>query len=109
MKRRHPDRDWDSMRRTLERRMRRWRARHGPDREVIFRQNHPIGHQGMSDFCVMDKMKITIAGQLFLHRLFHFALVYSGWEYAEVVLGRGELYCLFQRPAERALAIGRSA
>ena len=46
MKRRHPDRDWDSMRRTLERRMRRWRARHGPDREVIFRQNHPIGHQG---------------------------------------------------------------
>ena len=102
MKRRHPDRDWDSMRRTLERRMRRWRARHGPDREVIFRQNHPIGHQGMSDFCVMDKMKITIAGQLFLHRLFHFALVYSGWEYAEVVLG-GESFTAFSSGLQNAL------
>ena len=85
MKRRHPDHDWDSMRRTLERRMREWKGLHGPVQEVIFRQDHPIGQQGMSDFCVMDGLGITVAGQLFRHRIFHFALVYSGWEYADVV------------------------
>ena len=36
----------------------------------------------------MDGLGITVAGQLFRHRLFHFALVYSGWKYADVVLGR---------------------
>ena len=41
MKRRHPDRDWNSMRRTLERRMHEWKGLSGPDREVIFRQDHP--------------------------------------------------------------------
>jgi hypothetical protein len=29
------------VRRTLERRVRAWRAFHGPDQDVIFRQNHP--------------------------------------------------------------------
>ena len=102
MKRRHPDRDWNSMRRTLERRMHEWKGLRGPDREVIFRQDHPIGQQGMSDFCVMDCMGITIAGQLFPHRLFHFALVYSGWEYADVVLG-GESYTAFASGLQNAL------
>ena len=36
MKRRHPDRDWGSMQRTLEWRMRAWQGLHGADREVIF-------------------------------------------------------------------------
>ena len=39
MKRRHPDRDRGSMRRTLERRIRTWQALHGPEREVISPQN----------------------------------------------------------------------
>jgi len=50
MQYRHPDRDLSSARRTLERRMRLWRAEHEPDREVIFRQSHPPGREGMSDF-----------------------------------------------------------
>ena len=38
MRLRHPDHDWDRLRRSLERRVRTWRAEHGADREVIFRQ-----------------------------------------------------------------------
>ena len=37
MQLRHPDRDWDRLRRTIERRVRGWRAEHGPQREVTAR------------------------------------------------------------------------
>jgi hypothetical protein len=40
--RRHPELG-SGTRRTLERRIRAWRAVNGPDREVIFRQEHPPG------------------------------------------------------------------
>jgi hypothetical protein len=43
MQRRHPECDWDRLRRTLERRVRAWCAEHGAAREVIFRQDHPPG------------------------------------------------------------------
>src|SRR5271157_740318 len=46
--RRHPDLGAGT-RRTLERRVRAWRALNGPDREVIFRQEHPPGRTGLSD------------------------------------------------------------
>ena len=46
---RHPDLD-PGVRRTLERRIRAWRAEHGPEQEVIFRQTHEPGHRGFSDF-----------------------------------------------------------
>ena len=39
MRRRHPDLDF-GVRRTMERRIRAWRAVHGPEQEVIFRQTH---------------------------------------------------------------------
>ena len=38
------------VRRTLERRIAGWRALHGPDRDVIFRQDHPPGRMGLSDY-----------------------------------------------------------
>ena len=91
MQRRHPDRDWDRLRRTLERRVRAWRGLYGPEREVIFRQHHPPGRQGLSDFTDTGDLAVSIAGQPLAHRLYHFTLAYSGWEYAEVVLG-GESY-----------------
>ena len=53
MQRRRPDHDWDRLRRSLERRVRAWRAEHGADREVIFRQDHVPGQQGLSDFTDM--------------------------------------------------------
>lgn len=91
MQRSHPDRDWHRLRRTLERRVRAWCAEHGAEREVIFRQDHPPGQQGLSDFTDMADLGIHIAGELLAHRLYHFVLAYSAWEHAEVVLG-GESY-----------------
>jgi len=38
IERRHPETDWRPCRRTLERRIRTWKARHGGEQEVIFRQ-----------------------------------------------------------------------
>jgi hypothetical protein len=102
MQRRHPDRDWDRLRRTLERRVRAWHGLHGPEREVIFRQDHPPARQGLSDFTDMGELGVSIAGQVLDHRLYHFTLAYSGWEYAEVVLG-GESYTALACGLQNAL------
>src|SRR5271166_1992107 len=51
-------------RRTLERRVRIWQALHGPERDLIFRQEHPPGKQGLSDFTDGNPLGVTIAGVL---------------------------------------------
>src|ERR1700761_9477482 len=102
MQARHPDRDWDRLRRTLERRVRAWRAEHGPEREVVFRQDHPPGQQGLSDFTDMGELGIRIAGAPLAHRLYHFVLAFSGWEHAEVVLG-GESFTALATGLQNAL------
>ena len=73
--------------RTLQRRVKRWRAKHGPEKEVIFRQNHIPGEMGISDYTWMNKLNITISGGEFKHKLFHYRLTYSGWTYVQVILG----------------------
>jgi len=102
--RRYPDRVTRAIRRTLERRMRAWKALHGPDKEVIFPQTHSPGRMGLSDFTDMGKLGVHIAGVSLEHRLYHFALVYSGFEHGEVVLG-GESYTALATGLSRALAI----
>ena len=69
----------DNLRRTLERRIRLWQALHGPEREVIFRQEHPPGQQALSDFTDANELGVSIAGVPFEHRLYHFRLAFSGW------------------------------
>jgi hypothetical protein len=49
IRRRHPE-ITTGIRRTLERRMRTWRALVGPELDVIFRQEHEPGRLGLSDF-----------------------------------------------------------
>ncbi len=77
MIRRHPDLP-PAVRRTLERRVRHWQALHGPERDVIFRQEHPPGQQGLSDFTDASSLGVTIAGEALAHRLYHFRLAFSG-------------------------------
>ena len=84
--RRHPELD-GRIRRTLERRIRTWRAIHGPEQEVIFRQTHEPGRLGLSDFTEMKDEEVTIAGVPLDHRLYHFRLMWSGFEHAHVILG----------------------
>ena len=101
MLRRHPALP-GSIRRTLERRVRGWLALHGPDREVIFRQDHPPGAQGLSDFTDAAALGVSVAGQPLAHRLYHFRLAFSGWAHAEVVLG-GESFVALAGGLQNAL------
>jgi len=101
MLRRHPALP-GSIRRTLERRIRTWQALHGPEREVIFRQDHPPGAQGLSDFTDAAGLGVSIAGQTLAHRLYHFRLAFSGWAHAEVVLG-GESFVALAGGLQNAL------
>ncbi len=92
----------DRIRRTLERRVRDWRALHGPARDVIFRQAPEPGRLALSDFTDAGALGVTIAGAPFDHRLYHFALAYSGWEHAAVVLG-GESFTALAENLQNAL------
>jgi transposase InsO family protein len=99
--RRHPGID-PGVRRTLERRIAGWRALNGPNRDVIFRQEHPPGRLGLSDFTDMSGLGVTIAGEPFDHRLYHFRLAFSGFEHAHVVLG-GESFVALAEGLQNAL------
>ncbi|HYW77372.1 MAG TPA: IS21 family transposase [Gammaproteobacteria bacterium] len=90
------------VRRTLERRIRAWRALHGPDQEVIFRQTHEPGRLGLSDFTDVTELGVSIAGEVLEHRLYHFRLAWSGFEHAHVVLG-GESFVALAQGLQNAL------
>ena len=91
LQRRHPGQFADGQVRTLERRIRQWRAVAGPARPVMFPQEHPPGWQALLDFTVCDALAVTIAGVALPHRLGHVCCPYSGWQYAQVIQG-GESY-----------------
>ena len=98
---RHPELG-DGIRRTLERRIRAWRAVNGPEQDVIFRQTHEPGRSGLSDFTDMADLGVTVAGVALEHRLYHFRLAYSGFEHAHVILG-GESFVALAEGLQNAL------
>ena len=70
--------------RTLQRRMRDWRAVHGPEREVYFEQKHVAGREAAVDFTHCAELGVTIAGAPFPHLLFEFVLSFSKWLWAGI-------------------------
>ncbi|MCC5858212.1 MAG: IS21 family transposase [Ectothiorhodospiraceae bacterium] len=92
----------DSLLRTLQRRVKAWRARYGPDKEVMFPQRHAPGERALSDFTVLKEMTVTVRGEILAHRLYHFRLAYSGWCHARVILG-GESYTALAESLAEAL------
>jgi transposase len=76
----YPGRFADGQLRTLQRRIKHWRATQGPPREVFFPQTHKPGELGASDFTSMNSLGITIAGAPFAHLFYHFVLTWSNWE-----------------------------
>jgi len=98
----HPGGFPDAMLRTLQRRIRHWRAMEGPEKEVFFPQTHAPGERGLSDFTAMGELSITIAGTPFRHLLYHFVLAFSRWEHAEVV-DDGESFEALSRGLQNAL------
>jgi hypothetical protein len=101
IRRRHPE-IAAGVRRTLERRMRTWRALAGPEQDVIFRQQHEPGRLGLSDFTDTSVLGITVGGMALEHRLYHFRLAFSGFEHAHVVLG-GESFVALSEGLQNAL------
>ena len=80
LQRRYPGRFADGQLRTLQRRVKAWRALEGPAKEVFFPQVHKPGQLCQSDFTHMKSVGVTIQRQPFGHLIYHFVLTYSNWE-----------------------------
>lgn len=92
-----------SVLRTLQRRVKHWKATQGPDKPVIFRQAIPAGQQGLSDFS-HPNTEITLQGAVFSHLLYQFRFAYSGWRYVQIILG-GESYSALADGLQSALTL----
>ncbi|MCP4319859.1 MAG: IS21 family transposase [Hyphomicrobiales bacterium] len=99
---RYPGRYPNGRKRTFQRRVKRWKALHGPDKEVMFRQRQEAGRLGLSDFTQLKAVVVTIGGEPLAHRLYHFRLAFSGWSHLKVVLG-GESYTALAEGLQEAL------
>jgi hypothetical protein len=89
--------------RTLQRRIQRWRAERGPEREVMFSQAHVPGEACQVDFTETASLCVTISGELVAFLLCVFALPFSNWQWATLcaseslaALRRGIQAALFQ-------------
>lgn len=85
LKEQRPGRFQDGQLRTLQRRIKAWRATAGPPREVFFPQERAPGAECQSDFTCMNALGVTIRGRPFEHLVYHFVLPYSNWETVTVV------------------------
>lgn len=87
--------------RTMQRRLRDWRALRGPDKQVYFQQEHRPGAQGALDFTCCNELEVRIQGELLKHLLFEFVLVFSKWTFACVAFS--ETYEALVDGLQRAL------
>jgi transposase len=77
--------------RTLQRRVKDWRATKGPDKEVFFSQAHKPGEAAQTDFTHATELGVTVRGQLLVHMLCHFVLPYSNWQSVTVCMSESLL------------------
>lgn len=98
----YPDRYDAKILRTLQRRVKAWKAKYGPDKEVMFRQIKIPARLGLSDFTTLKKVTITLQGKAFSHILYHYRLAYSGWCYVKVICG-GESFTALSTGLQDAL------
>lgn len=99
----HPGRYEAGQLRTLQRRIRQWRAQRGPERTVMFTQAHRPGEACQVDFTETASLRVTVAGEVVVHLLCVFTLPFSNWQWATVCLSeslaalrRGIQAALFQ-------------
>lgn len=85
--RRHPNAFDGGQLRTLQRRVRLWRAERGPDKEVFFPQEHAAGKMGSIDFTHATELGVIIGGSPFVHLFFEFILAFSGWRFVKLAFG----------------------
>lgn len=87
--------------RTLQRRLKRWRAQEGPPKEVFFAQQHRPGEALQADFTSGNELEVTIGGERFLHLICQLVLPYSNWQWATVC--RSESMMALRRGVQAAL------
>ncbi len=97
----YPQRYDEGQLRTLQRRVKTWRAEHGPDKDVMLAQQHRPGEAAQTDFTWATELAVTVAGELFVHMLCVFVLPYSNWRWASVCLS--ESMAALRRGVQRAL------
>lgn len=98
----YPSKHPDKLLRTLQRRVKQWKALNGPDKEIMFTQEHSPGLLGLSDFTHLKNVVITIKGEPLKHILYHFRLAYSGWSYIKIIQG-GESFTALAENLQNAL------
>jgi len=84
LRQRYPEQFQPGQARTLQRRFRDWRARHGVEPEVFFQQVAVPGREAAVDFTHGTDLGVTVAGELLPHLLFEFVLSYSHWTWVTV-------------------------
>ena len=87
LEKKHAGEFGESQLRTLQRRVREWRALHGPEQEVMFAQEHVAGREGAFDFTHATELGVRVGGELLEHLLFEFVLSFSGWTWSAVAYG----------------------
>jgi hypothetical protein len=101
LRERHPGEFHDGQLRTLQRRLRDWRALQGPAKEVFFEQVPEPGREAAVDFTNCNELGVTVAGRAFPHLLFHLVLSFSGWTW--VTLAFSETFEALVRGVQQAL------
>jgi hypothetical protein len=104
---RHPGRYEPGQVRTLQRRVRTWRAAQGPEKNIVLAQAHRPGEAAQTDFTNATELAVTVAGQLFAHLLCVLVLPFSNWQWATVCLS--ESLAALRKGVQRALfQLGRA-
>ena len=98
---RYPGRYEAKQLRTLQRRVKAWRAERGPDKEVMLAQRHRPGEAAQTDFTSTTELAVRIGGELYVHLLCVFVLPYSNWLWVTVCLS--ESIAALRRGIQRAL------
>jgi len=70
--------------RTLQRRIRRWRAKEGPPKDLFFAQDHRPGEAFQTDFTYAAELGVTVQSRPHPHLICHVVLPYSNWEWGTV-------------------------
>jgi transposase InsO family protein len=99
--REHPGRYQEGQLRTLQRRVKQWRAAEGPDKELHLPQEHVPGEAMQTDFTWMNSLGITIGNEPYEHLLCHCTLPYSNWSWATPCLS--ESLAAFRKGVPAAL------
>jgi len=106
--RRRPGRYEEGQLRTLQRRVKQWRAESGPPKEIFLPQEHRAGEALQTDFTEGKSLAVRIGGEPFDHLLCQSVLPYSNWQ--SVVVCRSEsMLALRSGVQEAVFRLGRVA